>query len=171
MRRSLTVPDAGRAAIAVKAHALFALGLIALRGPLFGILWTDLVPAVLLVTAARVRGRSVIAARTAVGLTAGYMLVGAATIGFGAAGRSTSWLPLGPAIGREGTACLAGSSFPTLLLGYVALRRLVEALRRAEFADPQACRACGYDLSHSAERCPECGRPIDAQAADANRRR
>jgi hypothetical protein len=46
-----------------------------------------------------------------------------------------------------------------LLVGYVVLawRRARERRRRWR---QDLCPQCGYDLRGSAEKCPECGRPI-----------
>ena len=56
--------------------------------------------------------------------------------------------------------------FLTVLFAAMPLLRARRAWDRRRWLGPNACRACGYDLRATPERCPECGAvPVKGAAA------
>jgi len=72
---------------------------------------------------------------------------------------------LGPAF----TAVAAPHGVIVLLTGVPSMLSLRNAVRHRRWARQGRCRACGYDLRFSPDRCPECGEPAPARAAGVSR--
>ncbi len=78
--------------------------------------------------------------------------------------------PLNPRIIGQAALILAGTV--SMLGGLIWAVWIVRAFRRDKRRSKLGlCLRCGYDLSHSNDRCPECGEPIRREPSKAPRTR